>query len=52
MKPPFSISIIKSRKITAPSWEDAELEAEIWSLDEKSTGYSISELYEDTENPN
>lgn len=45
--PIFSISIIQSRKTLAHTWEDAELEAEIWSLDEKATGFSVSALMED-----
>jgi hypothetical protein len=44
--PQFSISIIQTRKTAAKTWEDAELEAEIWSLDEKAAGHSVSALQE------
>ena len=47
----FSISIIQSRKTAAPTWEDAETEAEIWALDEKATGFSVSANEESPEAP-
>ena len=37
----FRISIIKSKVLKAPNYTDAQLQAEIWMLDEQGTGYEV-----------
>ena len=47
MNDQYLISIIQTRKVSVKNWGDAEAEAEIWSLDERASGYSVSILPEE-----